>query len=112
MSKYIISLLVFILLVFNIISIIYILLNSQNTIKEKVVYPYSCNQLKINGFWTNDINRDKELIGNYTGRFICVNIDKVKTLNQLYNTCSHEVGHEIFAQICEKNITKCEELQP
>jgi len=43
------------------------------------------------------------------GDWVCVNI-KGMNFDRAIEVCSHEVGHEIFATICEKNITKCLEV--
>jgi hypothetical protein len=40
------------------------------------------------------------------GSWICVNI-KGATVEEALNSCKQEVGHEIFARACEKNITQC-----
>ena len=43
------------------------------------------------------------------GDWICVNI-KGMSIDVLQETINHEVGHEIFARYCEKNIEKCKEV--
>jgi hypothetical protein len=44
--------------------------------------------------------------GKNTGNWICVNI-KNMSWERAVDVCEHEVGHEMFARSCEKNITKC-----
>lgn len=81
----------------------------------------------IVGFGINEIYRDLTLQRQYDGLWIKAQ-DKVKTLETAYNyedngdwvcvnvkgmsyeraveTCQHEAGHEIFAEIVEKNPEK------
>ena len=40
------------------------------------------------------------------GDWVCVNVRGMSYERGL-EVCSHEMGHEIFAEICEKNITRC-----
>lgn len=44
-----------------------------------------------------------------TGHWVCVNIEEV-SYERAVEVCKHEVGHEIFAEECEKNMTKCLEV--
>jgi hypothetical protein len=44
---------------------------------------------------------------NFAGEWVHVNITDMPYKRAL-EVCSHEVGHEIFAEVCEKNMTKCE----
>lgn len=44
--------------------------------------------------------------GDTKGNWVCVNV-KDMTFERAVQVCQHEVGHEIFAEMCEKNITKC-----
>jgi hypothetical protein len=46
---------------------------------------------------------------NFEGEWVHVNITDMPYKRAL-EVCSHEVGHEIFAEVCEKNMTKCEEV--
>lgn len=41
-----------------------------------------------------------------TGGWVCVNVG-VLDYEQAVNVCRHEVGHEMFAQLCEDDIDKC-----
>lgn len=43
------------------------------------------------------------------GHWVCVNI-KGMDYKQAVETCDHETGHEIFANECGKNITRCMEV--
>ena len=43
------------------------------------------------------------------GDWVCVNV-RGMDYSRAVEVCNHEVGHEIFAEICEKNITKCLEV--
>ena len=40
------------------------------------------------------------------GDWVCINI-KGMEYETAIRICEHEVGHEIFAEMCEDNITKC-----
>ena len=44
--------------------------------------------------------------GNQKGDWVCVNVEGMKYERAL-EVCKHEVGHEIFAEECEKDIDKC-----
>jgi hypothetical protein len=77
------------------------------TIQNTTYVSYCGTQAKIAGLWLPDI----KYLSNYTGRYICVNIDETKTLTELTRVCEHEVGHEIFARECENNFTKCLEIE-
>jgi len=44
--------------------------------------------------------------GNTVDHWVCVDIQGMSFRRGL-ELCQHEVGHEIFAEVCEKNITKC-----
>lgn len=72
---------------------------------EKVVEECS-TQAKISGLWLPDI-KDLE---NYNGKYICINLDETTNLKELQRICEHEIGHEIFARVCEKDIDKCLDL--
>jgi hypothetical protein len=64
-------------------------------------------QAKIQGLWLPNI----QYLSNYTGKYICINIDETKSLTELNRVCNHEIGHEIFARECESNLTKCLEME-
>lgn len=51
------------------------------------------------GLWTR----------NRTNDMISIDITGME-FNRAVEICKHEVGHEIFAEICEKNWTECEEI--
>lgn len=40
------------------------------------------------------------------GDWICTNVREM-SFQEAIETCNHEVGHEIFAKVCEKDIDKC-----
>lgn len=61
---------------------------------------------RIDGLWLPDI----QYLKNYSGKYICINVDETSSIKELVNTCEHEVGHEVFARECAKNFTKCEEI--
>lgn len=64
-------------------------------------------KVKVGGVWIEDLKQ----LAKYEGRFICIRIDG-SSLKDINAYCQHEVGHETFARICEKNITKCTDLEP
>lgn len=74
-------------------------------------YRYYSNKRDINGFWTTgNYTRDGAL--NYAesrdtiGSWVCINI-KGMTIKEIIDTCSHEAGHEIFAQKCTNDPLDC-----
>lgn len=40
------------------------------------------------------------------GDWVCVNV-KGMDFTRAIEVCKHEVGHEIFAEVCEKDMDKC-----
>lgn len=44
--------------------------------------------------------------GSDMGDWVCVNVENMK-YERAVEVCKHEVGHEIFAEECEKDIDKC-----
>lgn len=40
------------------------------------------------------------------GDWICVNVNGM-TPKRMIEVCNHEAGHEIFAEMCEDDISKC-----
>lgn len=74
------------------------------------VYNY---ERELNGFYSR--NNTLERVNNYAekkdpfGDWVCVNI-RGMTFEDALKTCSHETGHEIFAEFCEDNIDKCIEV--
>lgn len=65
---------------------------------------------KLEGLWVKGASREKaEGIATNRdeyGNWVCVNIRDMD-YERAAEICSHEVGHEIFAGYCEKNIEKC-----
>ena len=84
----------------------YLYPNKTEIINEKVIIDCK-QQIRVAGLWVQNLS----LVSRYVGTFICVNIDEVRDLKELKRVCEHESGHEIFARYCERNITKCEELE-
>ncbi len=40
------------------------------------------------------------------GDWVCVNVHNMR-FDRALEVCKHEVGHEIFAEVCEKDFDKC-----
>ena len=65
---------------------------------------------KLDGSYLRNYNLD--MVKNYThkkdlrGDWVLINIRNMN-YERAVEVCKHEVGHEIFAEVCEKNITKC-----
>ena len=67
---------------------------------KKIINSNNSEYLNIlDGQWRKDI----------TGDWVCVNI-KDMSYERAFEVCSHEVGHEIFAEECEKNPKLCFDL--
>ncbi len=64
--------------------------------------------IKVQGLYIKDktLSETKNLTNEYSGDWVCVNTDGI-SYNRALQVFNHEVGHEIFAEQCEKNITKC-----
>lgn len=65
---------------------------------------------KYLGWWLGNYNQTqaKEFVKNSDpfGDWICINIKNLDYRDAV-ETCSHEVGHEIFAEECEKDPELC-----
>ncbi len=68
-----------------------------------IVFQEGCieceKERKYDGCWTQVKNSS----------WVCVNI-KYMSYERAVEVCHHEVAHEIFAEECEDNITKCMEV--
>ncbi len=72
------------------------------------------NERILDGLNLNNAQSHPEALskaGEYDpdGDWVCVNIKGMKYKRAL-EVCSHEVGHEIFAEVCEKDFDKCLEV--
>ncbi len=67
-------------------------------------------QRVLNGKWIKNANEKQVHEMVYTddpkGDWVCVNILGMK-YDRAVEICQHEVGHEIFAEVCEKDMDKC-----
>lgn len=76
----------------------------------KLDWCYNISNRPVDGLWLK--NYDKEAKDNITqerdpiGEWVCVNI-RGMTYRRAVEVCNHEVGHEMFAEICEKDIERC-----
>lgn len=74
------------------------------------LYKAYTNQRILDGFYLRNYNqsdiKDTAYEMDRTGDWVCVNIRGMDYKRGL-EVCNHEMGHEIFAEECEKNITKC-----
>lgn len=52
---------------------------------------------------------DKVIEEDAKGDWVCVNVNGM-SFERAVEVCNHEVGHEIFAEFCEKNMDKCVEM--
>jgi len=68
------------------------------------------NERTLNGLWLHNYNESDAKIKaqerDSLGDWVCVNI-KGMEYDRAVEVCQHEVGHEIFAEICEKDMDKC-----
>ena len=68
---------------------------------------------KYDGFSLRNWNRSNvdEFLNEKDSRgdWVCVNVEGMK-YKRAVEVCQHEVGHEIFAEICEKDVETCFEL--
>jgi len=77
------------------------------------IYRYDKETRKVDGLWIKNVNesRANDIANDRDdkGEWICVNIRGME-YSRAVEVCQHEVGHEIFAEVCEKNMTKCESI--
>jgi hypothetical protein len=74
------------------------------------------NEQTLNGLWFGNGN------WNYTevkysankldssGQWVCVNINKETSYQDIIKICEHEASHELFARQCTANVSECMEL--
>lgn len=92
-------------------SLIVILLGigwNANDLYRVINYDREYNGLYIRNQQYIETKKITETYDAY-GDWICVNIRDM-SYSEALTTCNHEVGHEIFAEQCEKNATKCMEV--
>ncbi len=74
-------------------------------------YSNSCNS--IEGLLIRDANytevKDTTKFYDQKGDWVCANVEGM-SFKRCVEVASHECGHELFAEMCERNKTKCEEL--
>ena len=74
------------------------------------VYTEVMNERSLDGMWVSNIDKDGVMAlvqeRDKMGDWVCVNINGMK-YDRAVEVCKHEVGHEIFAEICEKDMDKC-----
>lgn len=63
-------------------------------------------QREYDGLWTRNYT-EREYF--YKGDWVHVNINGM-SFERALEVCKHETGHEIFAEVCERNMTKCLEV--
>ncbi len=74
------------------------------------LYDYSNNRRAFDGLHVK--NAEYSEVDRFTsdydkfGDWVCVNV-RGMSMDRAIETCHHEVGHEIFSEVCEKNMTKC-----
>ena len=61
-----------------------------------LTFNYVYNSFYTQGIWEQ----------NSTGDWVCVNVEGMD-FDRAVEVCKHEVGHEIFAEVCEANWSKC-----
>jgi len=74
------------------------------------LYDYYNYHRELNGMYLRNYNqeraRNKVYDRDELGDWVCVNVRDM-SYEKAYETCRHEVSHEIFAESCEGNLTKC-----
>jgi len=74
------------------------------------VYRSYTNHRDIDGLWLKNYNEsevnEETIKEDSLGDWVCVNINGM-SFERALEVCSHEVGHEIFAEVCEKDFNKC-----
>lgn len=82
----------------------------EKEIDKQLSWCYNISNRPIDGLWLKNYNETEK--DNITqerdpiGEWVCVNI-RGMTYQRAVEVCNHEVGHEMFAEHCEKNIDNC-----
>jgi len=65
---------------------------------------------EIEGNYTDCIKGfDGRWYRNASGDWVCINIYGMN-YSRCVEVCQHECGHELFAEMCEKNKSKCQDI--
>ena len=80
----------------------------SNEIYENYQYDKQFEGLRFVGNSSHIYALEKTEEYDEYGDWVCVNVRDMDYSRAL-EVCQHEVGHEIFAKECEKNMTKCRE---
>ena len=79
------------------------------------IYRYYDYQADIRGLYLSNNNytlfEAQKYAENtdYMGRWVCVNVRGI-SYKEGVAICQHEIGHEMFADVCMNNMSKCEEV--
>ena len=67
----------------------------------------------VDGFYTRNVSEERveEIADDFSqyGDWICIDVRDM-SYRRAVEVCKHEVGHEIFAEVCEDDIDKCFEV--
>ena len=78
------------------------------------MYRWHENKQEVAGLWMSGIDYEmaqEEAYGlDSTGQWVCINVNKDLSFDQIIETCTHEAGHELFARKCADNPSICFEL--
>ena len=78
----------------------------SNLAYHEIVYQRDISGLHMYDNITEFEAKDVAQTYDTKGTWICVNI-RGMSIQEMIDTCSHESAHEIFAQKCTNNATKC-----
>ena len=77
---------------------------------DRIYLDYSSHKFLEGFYYENasyfEAKQYAELSPNVNGDWVCVDV-KGMSPQRAFDVCKHEVGHEIFAEYCEKNIEEC-----
>jgi len=74
--------------------------NDNNKTFDGLWIPQNLTQIQVIDYVHDEVE---------AGPWVCINI-KGMSFNRCVEVAKHECGHNLFAQVCEKNMSKCEEV--
>ena len=101
------NILFMLVLMFSIILNVYMLIDNNKI-------PINNSEETLDGMWLHNYNYSEALEEvnkrDSTGDWVCVNVNGM-SYERGVEVCKHEMGHELWAEICEKNDELCKKGQ-
>lgn len=72
-------------------------------------------KIQIRGLWFNNFQNYSDVQEyaynqDHSGEWVCINVNKDLTFEDIVETCTHEASHELFARKCTEQPEECIKL--